>query len=155
MLDAVPGACARAEQFVKSQVERNAPQASRYLRENDPLEYLAVKVATDIIVEKGFARFKTLCGEMKEREPYGVMVTEGFINALGSRLLQLDRRSEAIEVLTMNTEAYPQSANTYGRLAEAYLKNGDKELAIEFYKKALEIDPEFKRSLEASKKLAP
>ncbi|OGD31676.1 MAG: hypothetical protein A2V45_14290 [Candidatus Aminicenantes bacterium RBG_19FT_COMBO_58_17] len=33
------------------------------------------------------------------------------------------------------------SANVYDSLAEAYLSNGDKELAVTYYKKALEAIP--------------
>jgi len=38
-------------------------------------------------------------------------------------------------------EAFPQSANAYDSLAEAYLNSGDRALAAVFYKKALEAIP--------------
>jgi tetratricopeptide (TPR) repeat protein len=43
--------------------------------------------------------------------------------------------------LKLNLEAYPESANVYDSLAEAYMNNGDRELAITFYKKVLEMIP--------------
>ena len=54
----------------------------------------------------------------------------------------------------MNAEAYPQSANAFMHLAEACRKSGDKERAIQFHRKALEIDPNFKGSIEGLKTLA-
>jgi tetratricopeptide (TPR) repeat protein len=41
----------------------------------------------------------------------------------------------------LNVEAYPESGNVYDSLAEAYLKEGNKEMAIKFYLKSLEKDP--------------
>lgn len=153
MLAQIPGDCAREEQFVRTQIEGNTAEASPYLREHDPYEYLALKLAADLIAEKGSAGFVKLCGEMRRQEQYAVMVTEGFTDALGSRLLQLDRKPDAIAVLTMNVEAYPQSANACARLAEAYRASGDKERAMQFHRKALEIDPKLRSSEEILKTL--
>jgi len=36
---------------------------------------------------------------------------------------------------------YPDSGNAYDSLGEAYMKSGQKALAIESYKKSLEKDP--------------
>ena len=56
----------------------------------------------------------------------------------------------------MNVGAFPDSANVYDSLAEAYMKSGDNELAIKFYKKTLEMIPKDtkadKESLERLKK---
>jgi len=38
-------------------------------------------------------------------------------------------------------ELYPQSWNVYDSLAEAYMMNGDKDLAIEYYEKSLALNP--------------
>ena len=63
------------------------------------------------------------------------------LNELGYQLLHMKKVSEAIEIFRLNVEAYPQAANTYDSLGEAYLANGDKELAIANYKRALELNP--------------
>ena len=48
---------------------------------------------------------------------------------------------KAIAVLKLNTEMYPGSWNTYDSLAEAYMVNGDNVLAVNLYKKSLELNP--------------
>ena len=52
-----------------------------------------------------------------------------------------DKIDEAIRILELNTEFYPESSNTWDSLGEAYMKKGNKEKAIKFYKKSLELDP--------------
>jgi D-alanyl-D-alanine-carboxypeptidase/D-alanyl-D-alanine-endopeptidase len=54
----------------------------------------------------------------------------------------------------LNVEAYPASYNTYDSLGEAYMANGDKELAIRSYKKSLELYPKNTNAVEMLKKLA-
>jgi tetratricopeptide (TPR) repeat protein len=73
------------------------------------------------------------------------------LNALGYQLLQTKNVSEAIEIFKLNVEAYPQAANTYDSLGEAYLAAGDKEHAMANYKKSLELNPQ---NTSASRALA-
>lgn len=63
------------------------------------------------------------------------------INQLGYSLLNLELLDEAISVFKLNTERYPDSWNTWDSLAEAYYRKGDKELAIKYYKKSIELNP--------------
>src|SRR5262249_2282347 len=62
---------------------------------------------------------------------------EAELNTLGYQLLQMKKMNEAIRVFQLNVEAYPQSGNAYDSLAEAYMLNGDKQLAIANYQKSL------------------
>jgi len=48
---------------------------------------------------------------------------------------------ESIELFKLNVEMYPKSFNTYDSLAEAYMTNKERELAITNYKKSLELNP--------------
>jgi Tfp pilus assembly protein PilF len=63
------------------------------------------------------------------------------INLLGYQLLGSNKLTEALEVFKINTEAYPESFNTWDSLAEAYLQHGDKELAEKNYQKSLDLNP--------------
>src|SRR6185369_1429820 len=63
------------------------------------------------------------------------------LNQLGYRLLQTNKVADAIEIFKLNVEVYPQYANVYDSLGEAYMTKGDKDLAIANYKKSLELNP--------------
>ena len=68
------------------------------------------------------------------------------------------KTKESIEIFKMNVELYPDSANAYDSLGEAYMKKGETELAINNYEKSLKLDPEndnAKRQLEELKKNLP
>ena len=49
--------------------------------------------------------------------------------------------SSAQAIFQFNVTQYPHSFNVYDSLGEAYMKSGDKELAIENYTKSLKINP--------------
>jgi tetratricopeptide (TPR) repeat protein len=80
--------------------------------------------------------------------------TEYNLNDAGYILLEERKFSEAIKIFKLNTELYPKSSNVYDSLGEAYMKNGDKELAIQNYQKSLELDPNNEKAKEMLKKLA-
>jgi pimeloyl-ACP methyl ester carboxylesterase len=79
--------------------------------------------------------------------------SETQMNILGYQQLQSGKTKEAIELFKLNVMAYPESANTYDSLGEAYMINGDEELAIQNYNKSLKLDPDNKNAVEMLKRL--
>lgn len=75
------------------------------------------------------------------------------LNRVGYDLLREDRITEAIEILTLNTNIFPNIANTWDSLGEAWLKNGNKLQAKKHYNKAMELDPENQNARQILKKL--
>ncbi len=75
------------------------------------------------------------------------------INAKGYDLMKEKKLKEAIEIFKVNTFAFPQSANAFDSLGEAYLEVGNKELAIENYKKSLLLNPENENAREVLERL--
>jgi len=71
-----------------------------------------------------------------------INAAEADVNNLGYQLLGGGKIDDAIEVFKKNTELYPESWNVWDSLAEGYMNNGDKQLAIDYYKKALSMAPE-------------
>ena len=91
--------------------------------------------------------------KIKKEKPLNAAVQEARLNDLGYSLLRDKRVAQAIAVFKVNVELYPQSSNVYDSLGEAYLANGDKELAALNYKKSLELDPKNQNAANALKKL--
>lgn len=75
-------------------------------------------------------------------------VSYGRINGLAETLWFERKYEEAIALLIVNTELYPNSENAFRELAVAYLQIGNKELAIENYEKLLELDPQNRSVVE-------
>jgi uncharacterized protein len=62
------------------------------------------------------------------------------INRMGYYYLEGNKNlNAAFSFFQMNVRNYPNSANAYDGLGDYYEKAGDKNKAIEFYKKALAI----------------
>ena len=69
-------------------------------------------------------------------------LSESEVNSIGYLLLHdLGKKDAALEFFKMNTIEFPNSANAYDSLGEAYMENGDTKKAIENYKKSLGLNP--------------
>ncbi len=86
----------------------------------------------------GIGKAGEMFAEARQREPKGVLFSEVVMNRVGYDHLQSGDTKGAVEILKMNVTAYPNSANVYDSLSDAYLADGEKELALENAKKALE-----------------
>ena len=65
-----------------------------------------------------------------------IPVPENIMNQVGYQLLFGEKPDEAIAAFKSNVERYPESANVYDSLAEAYERGGKLELAAPLYEKA-------------------
>ncbi len=74
-------------------------------------------------------------------DPDLVLFPEANMNFAGYGMLQRGRTAEAVSLFKMNAEAYPQSANCWDSLAEAYMASGDSEQALRCVEKVLETLP--------------
>lgn len=105
------------------------------------------------IIEKDVQAAIKQYRELKETQKEAYDFSEPQLNQLGYRLLQMKRVKDSIEIFKLNVEMFPQGFNTYDSLGEAYMENGDKYLAIQNYKKALELNPKSPGTAEKLKKL--
>src|SRR6516164_4246416 len=85
--------------------------------------------------------------------PTTYIFNDGALNRIGYDLLERDRVSDAITVFQLNAEEYPKVANVYDSLAEAYAKAGNRRLAIENYKRSLELDLKNQNAIDHLKDL--
>lgn len=90
-------------------------------------------------MEAAVARYHAV----RATDPGGYRLDEGELNGLGFgyRLLREDRTAEAIAVLDLNADVFPESANAYDSLGEAYEAAGKPVKAMANYRRSLELDP--------------
>ena len=79
--------------------------------------------------------------ELKAKSEQLYDFSEQELNRLGYAMLQRGRVNDSVDLFLLNVEEHPQSANVYDSLAEAYLSNGERELAVQNYEKSLTLDP--------------
>ncbi len=68
-------------------------------------------------------------------------VSESAVNDAGYQLLGAKRYADAVTVFQRNVDAHPASSNTYDSLGEAYMDEGQTELAIKNYERVLALNP--------------
>ena len=115
----------------------------------EALSEMLLKIIDERGIDAAVAEYRS----RKERGFGDLYTSEGDINTLGYRLLSRKRVPEAIEILKLNVEAYPASANVYDSLGEAYSVSGNRPLAIQNYEKSLSLDPTNSNAAMMLKKL--
>jgi dienelactone hydrolase/predicted negative regulator of RcsB-dependent stress response len=101
---------------------------------------------------QGFDHAESVYAAMQKESP-GFNLDESAVNSWGLELLTGHHAPEAIDVLRLNAKNYPDSGNTYDSLGEAYMQSGQKQVAIDNYKKSLEKDPSNDNAREKLKEL--
>ncbi|MCB9055763.1 MAG: tetratricopeptide repeat protein [Chitinophagales bacterium] len=79
--------------------------------------------------------------QMSKDPHYRYMNFETQINKAGYDMLNAKMMKEALYIFGLNTRLYPNSANVWDSYAEVHMLSGDNQKAIEYYKKALAMDP--------------
>ena len=103
-----------------------------FLRENKFFEILGQNGVSDAV--QSFE-------EARKRNDHSFDFSEQRLNQAGYGYLRDGKIKEAIELFKLNALAYPDSWNTYDSLAEGYMADGNKELAIIYYEKSLKLNP--------------
>jgi hypothetical protein len=78
---------------------------------------------------------------------------EAKVNALGYALLNSGQPERAVQVMTVNARAWPQSANVHDSLGEVLEHAGRRDEAIAAYRRALAIRPGFPSPREGLQRL--
>jgi len=91
--------------------------------------------------------------DLKAATPATYNFDEDELNNLGYELIRAKKFKQAIRILQLNVEAYPQSSNVYDSLGEAYMDDSNKPLAIANYRKSLELNPKNRGAVVMLQKL--
>jgi dienelactone hydrolase len=87
----------------------------------------------------GAAKVEQKLEEARQRDPKATLFSEALVNVMGYEHLLGGDTKGAIEILKLNAAAYPNSPNVYDSLSDAYLAEGQKDLARQNCKRALEL----------------
>ena len=112
----------------------------------------AYRIEQEIIlngIQAGMKKYR----EIKSDSETNLYFDENEINGLGYRLMGSGDMNAALEIFKLNTELYSESANVFDSLGEAYLQNGQKDLAIKNYEKSLELNPNNNNAKQVLKNL--
>ncbi len=101
------------------------------------------------LLESGVAAAVQQYYQLRQEQAGQFDWSENQLNMLGYQLLFRSMNDEAIRIFQLNVEAYPQSANPYDSLGEAYAAVGDRERAIACYERALELNPSMPSAMAA------
>jgi CubicO group peptidase (beta-lactamase class C family) len=113
--------------------------------------YPFARTLVDRGIEAAKARYRELSAT--SRGEYGFDERE--LNTLGYYFLSKEDAERAVQVLAFNAELFPDSSNAHDSLGEAYAKAGDRERALESYRRALELDPSSASAAKALETLQP
>jgi len=80
-----------------------------------------------------------LFAEARQRYPKEIIFSEPIMNRLGYEYLQSGNNQAAIALFKLNVSAYPDSPNVYDSLADAYIANGQKDLARQNEQETLDL----------------
>ncbi|MFY9557799.1 MAG: S41 family peptidase [Blastocatellia bacterium] len=116
------------------------------------IKLLAKNLERDID-DKGIDAALKAFDQGKSGGPDTYYIDETRINQLGYQLMNNGKTTEAIEVFKVNVREFPKSSNVYDSLGEAYAKAGNRELAIENYRRSVELDPKNTNAIDVIKRL--
>lgn len=106
------------------------------------------------IIQQGINEARPVIEDARNAYPESILISEPVLNWLGYHFLYWwGREDEALEVFRLNSWLYPDSANAYDSLGEAFFILGDTESAMGCYKKSLELDPKNTNATEMLKRL--
>lgn len=89
--------------------------------------------------------------DARQRDPKAELFPEALVNLMGYQHLLAGDVRTAVEIMKLNVRAFPESPNAYDSLSDVYLADGQKDLARQNAKEAIELlasdttDPEARR----------
>jgi predicted choloylglycine hydrolase len=99
-----------------------------------------MKVIDDKGIEAGIETYRDMAEQERTFRRY--YFPEWSMRSMGLNYLTTGQIENAIGVFRLTTQEYPESWQAFSDLAMAYDRNGERENAIQYYEKALSVNPE-------------
>ncbi len=100
-----------------------------------------VQILNTIDEPGGAAKVQAQLEQARQRDPKAQLFDETLVNLMGYEHMQAGDIKGAVEILKLNAYAYPNSPNVYDSLGDAYLAEGQRQLALDNAKTALALLP--------------
>jgi len=113
--------------------------AIRWIGEGYDAPY-AIKAFRSLLVKRGFGQAPEILNGLKKKNR-AFSLSEHDLNEFGFILMQQDKKNDAVEIFKLNAALNAASGNAYDSLAEAYEGTGNTILAIQNFKRCLELTP--------------
>ncbi len=111
------------------------------------------KMPIELLVAGNFDESLEAYQALQKEDENDPTVNENMLNDVGYHFLGNDQTKIAQDVFKVNMMLYPDSFNVYDSYAEAAMKMGENDLAIENYRKSLALNPENSNAKEMLKEL--
>jgi dienelactone hydrolase len=100
---------------------------------------LSMPILDQIETPGGAAQVAQHLMEARRKDPGAQLWPRNLVNVMGYDNLQVGNTKLALEIFKLNVLAYPESADANDSLGDAYLANGEKDLARQYAEKALAL----------------
>jgi len=159
----VTEAAPKLQQFLTDRAPENLAWTMEKLEGAGHVPYLSIhnglafvfsdwRFPAEHMIELGLTGVKAHYSRLAEQYGFPVKIPSEIMFDLGRQYLRDSSFVDAIPVFQTYVETYPRSVRGHYLLGESLLQNGDLNEALEYFKKALEIEPTFapaKRRLES------
>jgi glyoxylase-like metal-dependent hydrolase (beta-lactamase superfamily II) len=108
---------------------------------------------TKAMMDEGMAKALELYSKMKQESADKYNFSEGQLNTLAYELIKRKMLKEALEVLKLNAQIFPDSSNVFDSLGEIQMLLGMKQDSLISYKRSLELNPENANAAEKIREL--
>jgi tetratricopeptide (TPR) repeat protein len=100
---------------------------------------ISVSILDQIETPGGAAQVAQQLMEARRKNAEAQLWPRNLVNVMGYDNLQVGNTKLALEILKLNVLAYSESADANDSLGDAYLANGEKDLARQYAEKALAL----------------
>jgi dienelactone hydrolase len=99
----------------------------------------SVQMLNQIEMPGGVDEVARKLAEARRSDPKAVLFSETIVNLMGYQHLLAGDTKTAVEIMKLNVTAFPESPNAYDSLSDVYLADGQKGLARQNAKRAIEL----------------
>lgn len=154
-LDAFLKYDAEAQKFINSKPSNNGIKSGLITQQTKQPQkkIFTFQDFNELALKQNYKNLNELYNSLREESP-SIKLPEGNLNNLGLQLVFNPKTSaQGINVFLLAISIYPNSANLFDSLAEAYLYVGQNEKAKANFEKSLELNPQNQNAINRLKQL--